>query len=423
MTINMALIGAGGMGKRHANGYLELKKYFSDLNIVAVCDIHESVAKTVADYIYEKEGKKPRVLTDIDKVLSLKNLDAIDIATSTPMHHEIAINAMENGLHVITEKPIAITIKAANKMKDVAIKTNKVLSVAENYRRDPINRLTKALIDSKKIGEIYFTLDLNLSSSNKSVMHSTVWRSKKFQAGGNVLDAGVHNADMLLYLLGTVETIFAQVSIFEKERILRNMNEVAPVLSKMYSHRKENSQEGDIILQDAIDSAFGVLKFDSGTIGQISFSDASHGYNLGVSTINGSEGSLYRSPSRSGKSPRIIFSNGREIAGDKLFDLIPEFKLDDDTSMIWDGAKKMSSYNLDFHLVDAKILAFQYIDFYRSIIKNKKPEVGYDEGIKALGLAYGLIESGIKGNVIKLKDVISGKEDIYQKEINEKYLI
>ena len=109
MTINMALIGAGGMGKRHANGYLELKKYFSDLNIVAVCDIHESVAGSVADYIYSNEGKRPDVITDIEKIYSLKNLDAVDIATSTPMHHVIAINAMQNGLHVITEKPIAIT--------------------------------------------------------------------------------------------------------------------------------------------------------------------------------------------------------------------------------------------------------------------------------------------------------------------------
>ena len=423
MTINVALIGAGGMGKRHANGYLELKNYFSDLNIIAVCDIHESVAKSVADYIYDKDKKRPQVFTDIDKIFSLKNLDAIDIATSTPMHHKLAVNAMNEGFHVMTEKPIAITIKAANKMKNISVSNNKVLSVAENYRRDPINRLTKSLIDSKIMGEIYFTLDLNLSSSNKSVMHSTVWRAKKYQAGGNVLDAGVHNADMLLYLLGMVDTIFAQVSIFEKERILRKMEEVAPVLSDMYSHRKENNKQGDLIVQDAVDSAFGVLKFDSGVIGQVSFSDTSHGHNLGVSTITGSEGTLYRSSSRSGKSPRLVFSNGREITGEKLFELVPNFILDDDTSKIWDGAEKLSNYNLDFHHVDAKILAFQYIDFYRAIIENKKPEVGYDEGIKALSLAYGLIESGLSGRVIKLKDVISGKEDLYQKEINEKYII
>ena len=55
-------------------------------------------------------------------------------------------------------------------------------------------------------------------------------------------------------------------------------------------------------------------------------------------------------------------------------------------------------------------------------MNNKKPEVGFNEGIEALGLAYGLIESGLKGKLIKLDDVISGKEDIYQREINEKYL-
>ena len=132
---------------------------------------------------------------------------------------------------------------------------------------------------------------------------------------------------------------------------------------------------------------------------------------------------MYRSSSRSGKSPKIVFSNGKEISGDKLFELVPNFSLDDDTSKIWDGVDKLSNYSHDFHLVDAKILAFQYLDFYRSIINNKKPEVGFDEGIEALGLAYGLIESGLKGKLIKLEDVISGKEDIYQREINEKYLV
>ena len=190
----------------------------------------------------------------------------------------------------------------------------------------------------------------------------------------------------------------------------------------MYSHRKENNKEGDKIVQDAIDSAFGVLRFNSGVIGQISFSDTSHGQNLGVSTITGSEGTLYRSSSRSGKSPRIVFSDGKEMTGDKLFELVPSFSLDDDTSKIWDGVDKLSNYSHEFHLIDAKILAFQYLDFYRSIINNKKPEVGFNEGIEALGLAYGLIESGLKGKLIKLDDVISGKEDIYQREINEKYL-
>ena len=74
----------------------------------------------------------------------------MDIATSTPVHHVIAIDAMQNGLHVITEKPIAITIKAANKMKNISVITKKVLSVAENYR-DPINRLTKALLTQIKL--------------------------------------------------------------------------------------------------------------------------------------------------------------------------------------------------------------------------------------------------------------------------------
>ena len=419
MTFKIALVGCGGMGRRHANGYIELRKYFDTVQMIAVCDVHEDVAATVADEISDATGARPDIFTDFDEMIANADLDGVAIVTSTPMHHRFAIKAMEAGLHVITEKPMGLTLKACRLMRDVVSATGKVLAVAENYRRDPMNRLTRALVDAGAIGTPYFTLDIGVNSSNGAVMHSTVWRAKKEQAGGSPLDAGVHNADMLLYLLGGAETVFAETAINEKQRTLRPMSEVAPGLAAMYSHRKEDGfSTGDAIEQTAVDTAFAVIRFKSGAIGQLLMTDTSHGQSLGVTTISGSTGTMYRPRSRSGESPRIVRGDGSEVTGDALLDLVPDWELDDNTSILWDGARRISSYDLEFRAIDSKILAYEYLDMVHAAETGGQPEVGPKEGMDALGLAYALMESGAKGAPVSIEDVVEGRESAFQDEID-----
>ena len=419
MSFKIALVGCGGMGRRHAHGYIELRKYFDIVEMAAVCDVHHDVAATVAGEIGEATDATPDVYTDFDDMLSKADLDGVAIVTSTPMHHIFAIKAMNAGLHVITEKPMGLTLKACRQMQEVSESTGKILAVAENYRRDPMNRLTKALIDSGAIGTPYFALDIGVNSSDGAVMHSTVWRAKKEQAGGAPLDAGVHNADMLLYLMGGANTVFAETAINESQRTLGPMSEVAPLLAEMYDHRKEvGYEDGDIVEQTAIDTAFGVIRFKSGAIGQLMMTDTSHGQSLGVSTISGSTGTMYRPRSRSGESPRIVRNDGTEITGDALLELVPDFELDDTISILWNGARRISSYDMDFRQIDSKILAYEYLDMVHAAESGMQPEVGPREGMYALALAYALLESGMSGLPVTVDDVVEGKSSAFQDEID-----
>lgn len=419
MTFKIALVGCGGMGRRHANGYIELRKYFDSVSLAAVCDLHHDVASTVADIVGNATGARPDIYTDFDQMLEQADLDGVAIVTSTPMHHRFAIKAMQAGLHVITEKPMGLTLKACRQMRDVAESSGRVLAVAENFRRDPMNRLTKALIESGSIGMPYFTIDMSVGSSDGAVMHSTVWRAKKEQAGGMVLDAGVHNADLLLYLMGDAVSVYAETSINESERTLRPMNEVAPGLAAMYDHRREDGYStGDSVEQTAVDTSFAVIRFASGAIGQFSMTDTSHGQRLGVSTVSGSEGTLYRPRSRSGQSPRIVMRDGTEITGDALLDLLPDFALDDTTATLWDGASRLSGYDLSFTEIDSKILAYEYLDMARAAESGGQPEVGPKEGMDALSLAYGLMESGLSGAPVSVSNVADGITSAFQDEID-----
>ena len=419
MTFKIALVGCGGMGRRHAHGYIELRKYFDTVTMSAVCDVHHDVAEIVASEIGEATGSTPDIYTDFDEMIADADLDGVAIVTSTPMHHRFAMKAMEAGLHVITEKPMGLTLKACRQMRETSRSTGKVMAVAENFRRDPMNRLTKALLEAGAIGKPYFALDIGVNSSHGAVMHSTAWRAKKEQAGGSPLDAGVHNADMLLYLLGGVDSVYAETAINEPQRTLKPMTEVAPVLAEMYNHRKEEGYStGDTVEQTAVDTAFGVIRFKSGAIGQLLMTDTSHGQSLGVSTISGSGGTLYRPGSRSGGSPRIVRNNGSEITGDKLLDLVPDFELDDLTSTLWNGARRISSYEMDFRDIDSKILAYEYLDMVQAAESGGQPEVGPQEGMDALALAYALMESGVSGVPVTVEDVAEGRASQFQDEID-----
>jgi len=419
MSFRIALVGAGGMGRRHAHGYIELRKYFNTVEMAAICDLHEDVATTVANEISDATGSRPDIYTDFSQMLEKADLDGVAIVTSTPMHHRFAIQAMEAGLHVITEKPMGLTLKACRMMRMASQEHGKVMAVAENYRRDPMNRLTRELIQTGAIGNPYFTIDMHVGSSDGAVMHSTVWRAKKEQAGGMVLDAGVHNADMLLYLMGPANSVFAETSIFEPSRSLRPMSEVAPTLAAMYDHRREDGYStGDEVEQTAVDTAFGVIRFESGAIGQLSMTDTSHGQNVGVSTVSGSTGTLYRPRSRSGKSPIIRRNDGSEITGDALLDLVPEFELDDVTSKLWNGARRLGSYDMHFRTIDSKILAYEYLDMVNAAESGGQPEVGPKEGMDALALAYALMESGLQGAPVSVDDVAEGRASAFQDDID-----
>ena len=420
MTVNFAMAGCGGMGLRHTMGYIEARRTFESLNLAAVCDLHEAAAERIADEVEKATGRRPKVYTDFARMLDHeRSLDAVEVVTDTRMHHAFAIQALQAGKHVMTEKPMGLTIKASRMMADAAKKAGKVLSVAENFRRDPMNRLGKALIEAGAIGRPYLALDIAVSGSD-GVMHGTAWRAKKNAAGGIVIDAGVHNADLLLYLMGDVDTVYAQTGVLRPSRELKSMTQMNANLAKFYTHREQAEQRPDGGMeQDAVDSAFAVIRFESGAIGQLTMTDASPGYRLGAETVHGSEGTLVRSPSRSGKGPEIRRQDGSVVKGDALLDLVPDWRLDDKTAALWGGSRRMASYEMPFEEIDRKVIAIEYQDFVEAIENRREPEVGPEGGMKALGLLYAVLESGETGKPVKLADVLSGRVSEYQREINE----
>ena len=90
---------------------LNSAKYFDDVKVVAVCDPHLDSAAAVAKAISESTPESPQPFAGLAEAAESSDisLDAVDIVTSTPAHHTLAIEAMRAGLHVMVEKPMGLT--------------------------------------------------------------------------------------------------------------------------------------------------------------------------------------------------------------------------------------------------------------------------------------------------------------------------
>lgn len=416
VSLNLALVGCGGMGLRHVRGYIELRRRFESLSLAAVCDLHREAADHVASEVEAATGMRPHVHTNFDQMLDVeRGLDAVDIVTDTRMHHVFALKAFDAGLHVITEKPMGITLGMCQQMREAATNAGRKLAVAENFRRDPMNRFAKALLSADVIGAPCFAVKVGLGGG-AALMHNTGWRARKSRAGSHILENAVHDCDLLLYFLGDIDTIYAETDVCFK---VRRRAGVAGQLAQFYQHRVEDEfvdqQEVEV---DTEDTAFGVVRFKSGVVGQLTFTSASVGYSAGLSSVHGSKGTLLLPPSRVGRGPELRLDGRREsLKGEELLALAPKFELDDTTAAFWDGKRRMASYEMPFEQIDARLVGIEYQDFAESILTGREPEVGPLEGMKALSVAYGLLESGRLRRPVSMDDVMSGAVSAYQSEI------
>ena len=215
--IRLGLVGCGGMGTRHLYGLRELvQSPFSNVELCAVCDIRRENAELAALEAEKLMGVRPEIFTDLEEMVrTVPDLRAVDVVTDPSVHHNVVCQALDLGLHVMVEKPMAITVKACRQMIEAAERNNRHLSVAENFRRDPSARLVRYLLETGAIGTPYMALFHALSPGNGIFI--TPWRHLK-ERGGALLDMAVHFTHMIRYQLGDIAEVYGDVRLVEPVR-------------------------------------------------------------------------------------------------------------------------------------------------------------------------------------------------------------
>ena len=413
--LSLAQVGCGGMGLRHVYGLMELRTQgFDVFDLVALCDKQLSAVEHVASEAERVLGKRPKTYTDFDEMLEKEpGVDAVDVVTDTRFHHVFTIKALEAGKHVAVQKPMALTVRACRKMIETAKRAGKILSVSETSRRDPTNRLVRALLEYKVLGEPRLAVNIGFSGT-RTLGHGGggAWRHMKLR-GGYFVEHGVHTADLLLYYLGDVSTVYAQTALWEKAR--HTIDRPAQMLEKVYGHRvKEEIDQGETVECTAEDTALAMLQFSSGALGQWSVSIATPGQPTSASVIYCSEGSIAL------RNPVQVIRAGEEhsLSDEEILALVPHYQLDDLTAPFFQGERRLSSHRLPWTESDRKLAAMQRLDFAQAILEDREPEVTGETGMKGLALCYAVLESGYVGKPISFDDVVEDRVNAYQEEIN-----
>lgn len=408
--VRLALVGCGGMGRRHLAGLAELSRTpHMNLSLLAVCDPNRQNAEDLADEAHELLGERPAVFGNAEQMVrDIDGLEAADCATDTGSHHKAATNLLELGLNVQCEKPLALTIRGCNTIAAAASKSGKVLSVAENFRRDPMNRLVRALLDDGAIGERQFMMDSEIGGRDSILI--TPWRHMKL-TGAISLDAGVHNADILQYYFGPARSAFGQVRLYEKRRVKRNTAGPGGFYEKWASNMPES------IEATGEDAMFGQITFENGTLGHWVNHHAGHGEVVRQRKVFGTRGSISAPGDRNGRPVRLHLDDGTEIADQRILDYAPSYRLEPVAATLF-GGERIWHYQFDFQLTDRKLLALEYHELARCVRTGVQPEVTAEVARRDVALVYALFESDRLGRPVTIDEVESGAVDAYQREID-----
>ena len=198
----MAVIGAGLQARRRAPA---IKKLGDEL--VVVCAAHEETARKLA------EEMRCEYSTAWDKVIARQDIDAVLVCTPPSTHAPISIAAMNEGKHVLCEKPLAKNSAEAKKMLVFAKENSTALKCGFNHRYHPSLIGIKNLIKSGELGEVFY---IRASYGiGARVGYANEWRvDSRFASGGQLMEQGIHLVDLARWYLGDFSEVFAMTANF-----------------------------------------------------------------------------------------------------------------------------------------------------------------------------------------------------------------
>ena len=189
------------MGQAHIKNINELP----ETQLAAVSDADPETARKVGT-----ENNVP-YFGDYRKLIKSGLCDAILVATPHYFHHEIGIAAFQSGLHVLSEKPITVTVAAADAFLAAARKSRKVFGVMFQLRTRPEIRLAREIIKSGRLGKIQRTLMINSHYRSQAYYNSAGWRGTWLGEGGGVLlNQSPHGIDLFMLLAGLPSRVTAK---------------------------------------------------------------------------------------------------------------------------------------------------------------------------------------------------------------------
>ena len=312
--------------------------------------------------------------------------------TTLSMHHQIGAAALDAGLHLLVQKPLAISVAAARLLVDKARAHALTLGLFENVRQSPSTRAAAWAIREGLIGDLQLALFGGIGGlwSPDRIVAETPWRHRKLEGGGGgALDIGVHVMHWLRYVCGEVAAVSGTVRTFEPLR-----------------HLHGDAAAGPSVEANVDDTYLATVTCENGALAQLMWSWGGHGEATpipGAPVFYGSKGCI--------KGGEIIADSGSRR------NLLDTFWAEADAALL--NAQFPLADSAGAPLTDA--FAIQQYDWLQAIERGGQPETDGEEGLRDLAAAFGMIESSLLERTVTLDELLSGKVRGYQQEIDAHY--
>ena len=398
--IRLALVGCGGIAmNRHLPGLAILKHAGLDtFDVTAVCDAAEANLEKAAAYVRRTFGNEPERYRSAEELIAGGKVDAVDICLPHGLHHVVGIACLDAGIHVIVEKPLAVSLKTGKLLVEAAERNGRVLSAAIPMRRLPGQRAVHwALHEAKLIGDVrtFFHNITSYKAPSPAAGDANRWRRDRVMGGGNtVLDSGTHFTDSLRYLYGEVEQVYAEVRAYP---------ESGPVLGR------------EALVQHRENVVMAVLTFKSGVIGTWCWSTIAAGRETRSCVIHGTEGSIedinyaegsivchpFKGPGELRRRDGTVMSmrdlqvrHKRAIGPERVQKIFPNGVTDEFSLTLW--------------------------DFLEAIETGRECEIPGSDGLISQAVAEALYESSWTGKAVNVDQLLSGEiPSLWQADIDE----
>ncbi|MGP5077605.1 Gfo/Idh/MocA family protein [Brachybacterium alimentarium] len=204
--LNVAIIGTGSISDAHLRAYLAAPDL---VRIVALGDLTVEKAEEKRQAFGLEDA---RAYGDAGELLAAEDLDLVSVTTPPSAHRSVSLQALDAGVHVIVEKPMAPSLEDCDAMLQAQRRSGKLLSViAQNRFRPEMMRL-KAVLDSGKIGPVAHA---RISSEwwRGTSYYDLWWRGTwASEGGGCTLNHAIHHIDLALWLLGSPQAVVAMMT-------------------------------------------------------------------------------------------------------------------------------------------------------------------------------------------------------------------
>jgi predicted dehydrogenase len=303
------------------------------------------------------------VAPGLDALLARDDIDVVSVCVPSGLHAEVGIQAAAAGKHLVVEKPIDVSLNAADRLIDAADTAGVALTVISQHRFDPGLTELRGLIDAGALGRLVLGEASTKWYRTQGYYDSGPWRGTWALDGGSLMNQGIHYVDLLRWIMGPV-------------------TEVSAICA---------TQEHEVEVED---TALAVLRFRSGAVGTIASSTAVFPGFPQRLEVSGTSGTVVI---EDGAIVRLGLAS--DSPGTGLRDVRPPWSADGRPS---DGPGPAVNTAANAAALDVASHAAQIADLLTAVEEGREPSVTGRDGRDALELVCAVYESARAGRPVVL---------------------